>query len=341
MYRLDSIAVIDCLEGLKQLPDNFIQCCVTSPPYFRLRNYGMEGQYGMEATPEIYIDNLVKVFAEVKRVLKPDGILWLNLGDSYWGSGKAGNNPDYQSRHIEFGKPSKAPSRFGKPTTGKHAYLKPKDLIGIPWKVAFALQQHGWWLRQEIIWHKANCMPESVEDRCTRCHEHIFMLAKSASYFYNNDSIKTEALASSMERMRYGRKKKHKYCEGTPGYKPQTLHRQLAKKQEGHGSRHAGFNERYKNNPVSKANRRSVWKFSTKGLKEKHFAVFPKEIPEICIKASTKEGDIVLDPFSGAGTTALAAALLDRHYIGFELNPEYVAIARKRLRKHLGVFYKE
>lgn len=339
MHRLDSITVIDCFEGLKQLPDNFIQCCVTSPPYFRLRDYGVDGQYGMEQTPELYVQNLAKVFNEVHRVLKPDGTLWLNLGDSYWGSGKAGNNPEYQSRHKEFGK-TKEPSKLGKPTTGKHAYLKPKDLIGIPWRVAFALQKNGWWLRQEIIWHKSNCMPESVEDRCTRCHEHIFMFAKSSSYFYQSDSIKTAVQDASLERMQYGRKKKHKYASGTPGFKAQTLHKQFDRKQDGHGPKHIGFNDRYKKNPVHKANRRSVWKFSTRGLKEKHFAAFPMEIPTICIKASTKEGDIVLDPFMGAGTTALAAALLDRHYVGYELNPDYVAIAQRRLRKHLGIFFK-
>jgi DNA modification methylase len=314
MEKLDYIQAIDCLEGLKQLPNECIQCCVTSPPYYRLRDYGMDGQVGMEDTPEAYLERIGLIFDEVRRVLKNDGTLWLNLGDSYWGS-------------------------------DRHPIIKSKDLIGIPWAAAFALRERGWWLRQDIVWSKKNCMPESITDRCTRSHEYIFMLSKSATYYYNAEAIKTDIKESSLERAKRARSDHNKYSQGVPGNRPQAIHKpREPKKQDGHGIRHEGFNERWNKAteegtaPV-KVNRRSVWELSTKPFKESHFATFPIEIPRLCILAGSKEKDIILDPFSGAGTTALVAASLGRHYVGFELNPRYVKIANGRLKNSLGLFY--
>lgn len=342
MLTIDKIHIMDCLTGLRQMPDNAVQCCVTSPPYWRQRDYGMPEQFGMEDTPEQYVKKLVELFTEVKRVLKPNGTLWLNLGDGYWGSGKAGSNPEYHDRHKVFNKPAKEKSTFGKPTTGKHAILKPKDLIGFPWKVAFALQQSGWWLRQDIIWYKLNGMPESTTDRCTRCHEYIFMLSKSQRYYYDADAIKTNVKLSTVIRMQNAKSSENKHVSGIPGQKRvQQIFLPREKKQDGHGNRHAGFNARWNKSPYpnGKVNKRSVWTINCKPLKEKHFAAFPPLIPEICIKAGSKEGDIILDPFMGSGTTALVAALQNRHFIGFELNPAYVDMAHRRLQKKLGLFF--
>ncbi|NII26193.1 site-specific DNA-methyltransferase [Pseudoflavitalea sp. X16] len=340
---MNTIHPIDCLQGLRQLPDDCVQCCVSSPPYFHQRDYGMEGQFGLESSPEEYVARMVEVFQEVKRVLRPDGVLWLNLGDGYWGSGKAGNNPEYQARHKEFGKPSSEKSRFSKPTTGKHPVLKPKDLIGIPWAVAFALREKGWFLRQEIIWAKPNCMPESISDRCTRNHEQIFMFSRNSQYYYDADAIKTPVLDSSAARMERGMGENHKYVEGVPGGRKHTLLSPRDNKQDQHGPRHKGFNARWKEKAVEgaqpkMANRRTVWKVSTRPLKEKHFAAFPLEIPTLCILAGSKPGDLILDPFMGAGTTAIAAASHQRTFIGFELNPSYVEMAVSRLKKDLGMF---
>lgn len=304
----DIIYTKDCLEGLKGLPDNSIQCCLTSPPYWSLRDYGVEGQIGLEANPEEYVERLVTVFVEVKRVLKPDGVLWLNLGDSYWGSGKAGKNPEYMDRHTEFGKLThRDSSGFGRPTNGKHPVIKPKDLVGIPWMVAFALRAKGWYLRQDIIWHKPNPMPESCTDRCTKAHEYIFLLAKSRRYYFDHEAIKTPA-------------------------KGKTLH-DLTAMVSKKGSQDQMVNNlrQTRDEPYLTANRRSVWSIRKKPLKEAHFAAFPPDIPELCILAGSREGDIILDPFLGAGTTALVAKRLGRRYIGFELNPRYVQIAKERL----------
>lgn len=341
MCEVNTIKVIDALEGLRQLPDNFIQCCVTSPPYWRQRDYGIPAQLGMEPTPELYIDSLTSVFDEVRRTLKPDGVLWLNLGDCYWGSGKAGNNPAYQQRHTEFGKPSTKNARFGKPTTGQHPYLKPKDLIGLPWRVALAMQKQGWYLRQDIIWSKSNGMPESITDRCTRVHEYIFMFSKNARYYYDASAIKKPMQISSFERQQYGFGLQNKHSGGIPGQGLHGFHRHRESKQTEHGKRYDSINDRNKTKStptLQKANRRSVWTISTANLKERHYATFPLEIPDLCIKAGSRSEDIVLDPFMGAGTTALAAALLQRKFIGFELNPDYAAIACRRLRLALGLF---
>ena len=310
----------DVREVLKTLDDESVQCVVTSPPYWGLRDYGTatwEGgdencehkvgratrgglsemqsgniggfgdesiknggkcpkcgairkdkQLGLEETPEEFVDNLVKMFREIKRVLREDGTVWLNLGDSYFGSSGQGGKTEKQTTNT-----GSYHSHTRKSNT-----LKTKDLCGIPWRVAFALQSDGWYLRQDIIWHKPNPMPESVQDRCTKAHEYIFLLTKSAKYFYDVDAVKEESTDDT----------------------------------------------------DSLRNKRSVWTITTKPYKEAHFATFPPELPELCIKAGSREGDIVLDPFFGSGTTGWVAQRLGRKWIGVELNPEYIKIAEKR-----------
>jgi len=298
----------DVLDKLQEIESESIQCVVTSPPYWGLRDYGIEGQLGLEATPELYVEKMVKVFREVKRVLKNDGTVWLNLGDSYNGSGKAGNkNSEYYKKHTEFGKPAKNKDKIGIPTNVKG--LKPKDLVGIPWRVAFALQADGWWLRQDIIWHKPAPMPESVTDRCTKSHEYIFLLTKSAKYYYDADAIKEDSIDPESFTGRRERKM-------TDEYKKTTGHSNTSGAKVG--------------KTYEKRNKRSVWTINTKPYKDAHFAVFPPKLPELCIKAGSKEGDTVLDPFFGSGTTGWAAQRLGRKWIGIELNADYIKIAEKR-----------
>ena len=300
MAKVDTILQGDVIERLQDIEDNTIQCVVTSPPYWGLRDYGEDNQLGLEETPEEYVENMVNVFREVKRVLKDDGTLWLNLGDSYnttqagnktWGDG-VGSNKQYAKGII----PKKRNKTLG---------LKPKDLVGIPWRVAFALQQDGWYLRQDIIWHKPNPMPESVTDRCTKSHEYIFLMSKSANYYYDAESIKEKTITND----NINRDRETTRLNNTPGR-----------------TRMEGL----KTNNYEKRNKRSVWKINTKPYKEAHFAVFPEKLPELCIKAGSKEGDIVLDPFFGSGTTGFVAQRLYRKWIGIELNPEYIKIANKR-----------
>lgn len=350
----------NCLTGMKNLPDNSIDCCVTSPPYFGLRDYGNDQQIGLENTPDLFVAKLVEVFSEVNRVLKPEGTLWLNLGDSYSGSGK-GIGDTTGDRWKQSTNKGTRTGELIKVSTG----LKPKDLIGIPWMVAFALRSAGWYLRQDIIWHKPNPMPESVTDRCTKSHEYIFLLSKSQKYFYNHidimQDVKTqENRPSGVERNRiydYDSKENNnpeayrKSWNGS-GFK----NGKTGEMMKTHGGRKSGNKERKhssergcpenngKNQAASvpwegtKANKRSVWTVTTKPFKEAHFATFPEELIVDCIKAGCPENGIVLDPFMGAGTTALVAKKLNRNYIGFELNPEYIEIAEKRLYSELGMF---
>ena len=305
--KLNRILQGNVLDRMKDLPDRSIQCVVTSPPYWGLRDYGSDGQLGLEATPEEFVENLVKVFREVKRVLKDDGTVWLNLGDSYntsppgnkfWGDG-VGSNKHYQDKKIH----QKEKKNFGN--------LKPKDLVGIPWRVAFALQADGWYLRQDIIWHKPNPMPESVTDRCTKAHEYIFLLSKSAKYFYDAEAIKEDCI-NTPEQQDAKRNKQHHKGQRDPGGKRDTT---------------GGFTT---TGIYAGRNKRSVWRITTKPYKEAHFAVFPEELPTLCIKAGSEEGDVVLDPFFGSGTTGWVAQRLGRKWIGIELNPEYIKIAEKR-----------
>lgn len=287
----------DCIERLKDLEDKSVQCCVTSPPYWGLRDYGTDGQLGMEKTPNEYVSNLVNVFREVWRVLNDDGTLWLNLGDSY-NSGRDGGHPD-------GGKQGKRPCYQGR--SGANVVgLKPKDLIGIPWRVAFALQADGWYLRQDIIWHKPNPMPESVKDRCTKAHEYIFLLSKSPKYYFDVDAIKEPS----------------RYPKGPGNKKPRVIPGSIELRL-GLGLQNIG----------SRATRqkRSVWSVTTKGFKGAHFATFPPDLIEPCILAGSKAGDTVLDPFAGAATTGIVSKKHARNFIGIEINSEYLEIARARL----------
>jgi len=293
----------DALETLKQMEDESINCCVTSPPYWGLRDYGVDGQLGLEPTPDEYVANMVEVFREVKRVLRNDGTLWLNLGDCYNGSGGAGG--DYSKGGLKEGQP-KYPGR-------KVATLKPKDLVGIPWMVAFALRADGWWLRSDIIWAKPNPMPESVTDRPTKSHEYIFLLSKSARYYYDADAIKENSVDPQGSAARY----KYTFSGRDGLIMPDGKPQQIAPK---------GIREF-----SSKRNKRTVWNITTKPFSEAHFATFPPELPEICIKAGCPEGGTVLDPFAGAGTTLYVAEQLGRNSIGIELNPDYCDIIRRRM----------
>ncbi len=306
----------DCRDGMKKLPDKSVNCCVTSPPYFGLRNYGTDEQIGLEETPELFVEKMVEVFTEVRRVLKDDGTLWLNLGDSY--------------------------------ATGK--LLKPKDLIGVPWMVAFALRSSGWYLRQDIIWHKPNPMPESVTDRCTKSHEYIFLLSKSSKYYYDHEAIKTKMTESSMSRLSQDVESQ----EGSDRVPGKTNGKMKAVGQFVGGKKHKNLEEKGQSlhsfhktrntngqewqSEDGMANKRSVWTVTTRPYSEAHFATFPEELILDCIKAGCPENGIVLDPFMGAGTTAVVSKKLNRNYIGFELNPEYIKIANNRLYKEIGMF---
>ena len=307
----------DAIQKLRELPESSVHCCITSPPYFGLRDYGVEGQIGLEPTPEEFIARLVEVFREVRRVLRDDGTLWVNMGDSYnncdkWGGG--GVNTGKHTKSPDGSVPSWAGvRRKWKALDG----MKPKDLMGIPWMLAFALRADGWYLRQDIIWHKPNPMPESVKDRCTKAHEYIFMLSKSQRYWYDSAAVAERAVDPNI----------WKFTDKS------------ADKQRGHGRRHEGFNGRYAEKLAAEGvpdtrNRRSVWSLSTMATPEAHFATFPLELPELCMKAGCPEGGTVLDPFAGAGTTGLACLKNGRAFVGIELNPAYVEIAHQRARKY-------
>ena len=245
----------DCIEGMRRLEGQSVNCVVTSPPYFGLRDYGHDGQIGLEASPDAYVSKLVEVFREVRRVLRDDGTVWLNLGDSYNGSGKAGNNPEYASRHTAFGKPMEA-GYHGKPVRIKG--LKPKDLIGIPWRVAFALQADGWYLRQDIIWHKPNPMPESVRDRCTKAHEYIFLLSKSERYYFDSEAMQEPSVKEA-------------------GVST------LVSKDGKDGILRNDANRVHVSNGMR--NKRSVWTVTTRPYKGAHFATFPPDLIRPCILA--------------------------------------------------------
>lgn len=303
------ILVGDVRERLTEIPDGSVRCCVTSPPYWGLRDYGEADQIGLEQTPEAYVAELVQVFREVRRVLADDGTLWLNLGDSYKpagnGSTKKGFNERYTGKNYATDKQGADEGHVDRSQLRADA-IKHKDLVGIPWRVAFALQDDGWWLRQDIIWNKPNPMPESVTDRCTKAHEYVFLLTKSARYYYDAKAVAEQALAQNH----------HDYTGGSysaPGQTPHT------------GSRHKTLD-----GPMTR-NRRSVWSITTKPFKGAHFAVMPEALVEPCILAGSAPNDLVLDPFTGSGTVGSVAIRLGRRFIGVELNPNYVAIAEQRI----------
>ncbi len=332
--EINKIILGNCKDVLKTLPDNSIDCCVTSPPYFGLRDYGHAEQIGLEVSPEIFVAELVSVFAEVKRVLKNNGTIWVNMGDSYAGSGKGiwDASEEKKSKIKETYRPDSTNAQIG----GKKYGLKSKDLIGIPWMVAFALRSSGWYLRQDIIWHKPNPMPESVTDRCTKSHEYIFLLSKSAKYYYDHEAIKTESKDPQDNLRRIEDQtwdNKNTPDKLRNGFRPRATF----------GNRGGILNGLHSGNEyfgLEKANKRSVWTVNTMPYKEAHFATFPEDLIVDCIKAGCPIDGVVLDPFSGAGTTALVSAKLGRNYIGIELNPQYVALSEKRLRDQLGLFHK-
>lgn len=306
----------DALAGLQTLADATVQTCVTSPPYFGLRDYGAAGQIGLESTPGAYVSRLVDVFREVRRVLKPDGTLWLNLGDSYAGSW--GNQGRKETRGLQ--RPINGPMMQNlKPYPIKQsntgtapAGLKPKDLIGVPWRVAFALQADGWYLRQDIIWAKPNPMPESVRDRCTKAHEYVFLLAKSQRYFYDAAAVKERSEGTAYRRARR-ESARGGYSRGV-----------------GHGARNDSALSLIHATGETR-NRRSVWTITPKPYKGAHFAVMPEALVTPCILAGSRPGDLVLDPFAGSGTVAVVARRLARSFVGMELNAEYCALAERRL----------
>jgi DNA modification methylase len=294
----------DCRDSMRQMKQEGIkvQTCITSPPYYGLRDYGNDGQIGLEETPQQFIDNLVEVFSCVWDILADDGTLWVNLGDSY---ARTGGDNSKKGRHWD--------GRENNPITGhnrlaKDIGLKQKDLMGMPWRLAFALQDFGWYLRQDIIWHKPNPMPESVQDRCTKSHEYIFLLSKAQKYYYDIDSIKEPITDSSKLRLD-----------------------QDTENQTGSDRVPGKTNGNMKAVGSENRNKRSVWTITTKPYAGAHFAVFPSDLIEPCILAGAPVGGIVLDPFMGSGTTAQVAQNLGRKYLGCELNIDYKDLHDKRL----------
>lgn len=337
----------DSLAVLKTFPDNSINCCVSSPPYWGLRDYGVNGQLGLEPTLEEYVTKLVEVFREVRRALRNDGTLWLNIGDSYAGCSIPGG-----------GDPTIGRRKFGQKTYNKKtvpAGLKPKDMVGIPWMVAFALRSDGWYLRSDIIWHKPNPMPESVKDRPTKAHEYLFLLSKSQKYYYDAESIKEPAVYSGTNNgVGFGHgtdkenrnrsrinipsgwdtgKGSHGSFHGNGRAKPDKCcsFKRKVKESPPPGQPNNHREDRQDISYSGTRNKRTVWTVPTHPFPEAHFATFPPKLIEPCILAGCPEGGIVLDPFMGSGTTAMVSAELSRNYIGIELNPNYIKIAEKRL----------
>lgn len=366
----------DCLTALRSMPDESVNCCVTSPPYWGLRDYGNKGQIGLEPTPDEYVQRIVEVFGEVRRVMKSDGTLWLNLGDCYaTGAGKVGDCPGGgvqgerfkecgpfaghrgsrggspkhkqvpDSKNPNAGIPAFQPNRM--PLPG----LKPKDLVGIPWRVAFALQADGWWLRSDIIWHKPNPMPESVTDRPTKAHEYMFLLTKSERYYYDSEAIKepftTDPKENYPERAKItgrGDQASNNACPGSP---QQSKSGGFPPKQSQLGKRtYTGFNARWDASeengtaPIGR-NKRTVWTVCTTPYPEAHFAVYPPSLIEPCILAGSAEDGVVLDPFAGSGTTGVVALRHGRSFIGVELNPAYCEMARRRIADDSPLFNEE
>ncbi|MBW1779358.1 MAG: site-specific DNA-methyltransferase [Deltaproteobacteria bacterium] len=315
----------DVLTGLGQIDDDSVHCVVTSPPYWGLRDYGVEGQLGIEVTYEEHIKRMVEVFTEVRRVLRKDGTLWLNYGDCYaTGAGKVGDHPGGGRQGAKWkgnrgthtaensgkhGPSLKAMGPRTQPNRMPQKGLKPKDLVGMPWRVAFALQADGWWLRSDIIWHKPNPMPESVTDRPTKAHEYLFLMAKSKRYYYDHEAVKEPTVGRN-----------HHDTTGCGNSSPGQTDQ-------------AGNRKRTDKEVALKRNRRDVWAIATRSYTGAHFATFPPKLVEPCILAGCPEGGIVLDPFMGSGTTGSVALVEGRRFIGIELNADYCALARERIRK--------
>lgn len=332
----------DVMDGLRQLADESVHCVVTSPPYYGQRDYGVDGQIGLEPTPDEFVSRLVDVFREVRRILKSDGSIWVNMGDSYAAGGMGeGSGKQLTNRGTLAGghmnKPRKAP-----------VGLKPKDLVGVPWMLAFALRGDGWWLRSANVWAKPNGMPESTRDRPTVGHEYVFQLSKSERYYYGYDDVRLPPVPESVRRLARamrGNLDAGGFVMSGGGYAPpgQPPHQgaRRSDKQRGHSRRHAGFNDRWDameraQQQADGAALRSVWWISPGGFDEAHFATMPEELAALLVLAGCPVGGTVLDPFSGAGTTALVADRLQRNAIGIELNPEYVAMSEGRINRDRG-----
>ncbi|MCP5244843.1 MAG: site-specific DNA-methyltransferase [Burkholderiales bacterium] len=303
MSEQTKIIIGDCVESLKSMDDGIVQTCVTSPPYFGLRDYGVDGQIGLEKNPSDYVNKLVDVFREVKRVLRDDGTVWLNIGDSY-SAVSSGNNGYKDGRR----------NRSERKAAGVVGGIRPKNLLGIPWRVAFALQDDGWYLRQDIIWHKPNPMPESVKDRCTKAHEYIFLFSKSPRYYFDSDSIKEPSKYPNDNRKARQKEETYKDMFSEIGQKLSAINPKNPK-------------------TYPFRNKRSVWTISTRPYKNAHFATFPIDLIEPCILAGSKPGDLVLDTFAGSGTVGQAALKHGRKSILCELNPDYERLILERVGK--------
>lgn len=364
---------VNALLGLKKLPDAAVNCCVTSPPYFGLRNYGTDPvpwpavdyklfgftisipelicSLGLEKTPEQFIGHIVLIFREVHRVLRDDGTCWINIGDSYAGAGgSSGHTPETKNLGAKT-------SDYGAVKSGGKKYgLKSKDLIGIPWMLAFALRSEGWYLRQDIIWSKPNPMPESITDRCTKSHEYIFLLSKSPKYYYDIDAIRTPVKDSTVQKMmqqiedQKGSERVPGKTNGTmkavgPGRKPAPQDNRGGNQGSTTGIKaysHTGHSGNFDSDGNligdGMANKKSVWTVTTKPFSEAHFATFPQDLIVDCIKAGCPEGGIVLDPFHGAGTTGMVSRKLNRNFYAFDLQMKYIKLTERRHHKELGLF---
>lgn len=342
MWVMNTIEFGDCRETMRRWAQQGVkaQTCVTSPPYFGLRDYGHDGQLGLEQTPEEYIAAMVDVFRAVRDVLADDGTLWLNIGDSYardpgkGGSGPGGKNRDWYGDNYGAARGADVPSG-----------CKPKDLIGIPWMLAFALRADGWYLRQEIIWHKPNPMPESVTDRCTKAHEQIFLLSKAPRYFFDSEAMKEPAVATSPAGNGFAGRQggaAHMPMSGGAGsdepWRPRSARdsfkRTGSKRQQAIPGQTVGTHREDREESdydPGMRNRRSVWTVATRPYKGAHFATFPPDLIRPCILAGSREGDTVLDPFMGSGTTAQVALKHGRRYLGCELNPAYELLQLQRI----------
>ena len=320
---MNEIICGDALIVLQNMPAESVNCCVTSPPYFGLRDYGCAGQIGLEDTPEQYTERLTEIFREIRRLLRTDGVCWLNIGDSYAGSGKGAWDADKlkqlknkQSYKFSTDNPAaQMPKKWDK--------IKPKDLLGIPWLVAFSLQADGWWLRSAVVWEKPNVLPQSVKDRPTSSYEFVFLLAKSEKYYYDYKAIMEPVAAGTADRMKRGVSTTHKYINGASGQTPHNLN----KPRENRSGEDIEL-------PTMR-NKRDVWRVCTNSYRaaRTHFATFPVELIRPCILAGCPEGGTVIDPFIGSGTTAVTAIMEGRNYIGIDLNSEYCALARERIEK--------
>ena len=328
----------DCREMLATLPDGSVHCCVTSPPYFGLRDYGVDGQLGLEETPDAFIAGMVAVFQEVRRVLRDDGTLWLNIGDSYSQGGKGGGPiGSKQATNPGANLPPKRTAGYG-----------PKQLLGVPWRLALALQADGWTLRQDIIWSKPNPMPESVRDRCTKSHEYLFLLSKGPRYHFDQEAISEPISGASVARLSQN-VAEQAGSERVPGKTNGTM--KAVAKGGKNAFRGQGADRTGDNGPANRdgrdmrvvgagitRNKRSVWEVATQPFSEAHFATFPPSLIEPCIAAGCPAGGTVLDPFGGAGTTGMVADRMGRNATLIELNPAYVSIAKNRIADDAGMF---